>query len=211
MVIAQVIASAISGTAVTKFGYYTPWLILAAVLMAVGAGMISTLSVDASPAQWIGFQVIYAVGLGLGGDVPQVAMQTVLPMAHIAKATTLAILCETVSASVFISVSGNILLQRLVYRLQHIRPSLTPQVVNSVGLLNLQATFDAEDMPVVIAAYSEALNDTFKVSIALSCLCVVGSLLMEWKSVKGNNEADESKSPVESSAEEGEKQVILSA
>lgn len=192
MVIAQVIASAISGTAVTKFGYYTPWLILAAVLMVVGAGMISTLSVDATAAQWIGFQVIYAVGLGLGGDVPQVAMQTVLPMAQIAKATTLAILCETVSASVFISVSGNVLLQRLVYRLQHIQPSLTPQVVNSIGLLNLQATFEAKDMPIVISAYSDALNETFKVSIALSCLCVVGSLLMEWKSVKGNKEADES-------------------
>lgn len=210
MVIAQVVASAISGTAVTKFGYYTPWLIVAAVLMAVGAGMISTLSVDASPAQWIGFQVIYAVGLGLGGDVPQVAMQTVLPMAHIAKATTLAILCETVSASVFISVSGNILLQRLVYRLQHIRPSLTPQVVNSVGLLNLQATFEEKDMPIVIAAYSEALSDTFKVSIALSCLCVVASLLMEWKSVKGNDD-DESESAGESTeGSDGEKQTVLS-
>ena len=46
-----------SGFATSVVGYYTPFLILGAMFSIVGSAMISTLQVDASPGQWIGFQV----------------------------------------------------------------------------------------------------------------------------------------------------------
>ena len=46
-----------SGFATSVVGYYTPFLILGAIFSTVGSAMISTLQVDASPGQWIGFQV----------------------------------------------------------------------------------------------------------------------------------------------------------
>lgn len=78
MVVAYVAASVLGGAAVTRIGYYTPFLITSSILMAVGAGLISSLSVKSGPAQWIGFQVVYGIGLGLGADLPFVAAQTVL-------------------------------------------------------------------------------------------------------------------------------------
>lgn len=46
-----------SGIAVSKIGYYTPWLIAGTALMSVGCGLFSTLTVNTNNATVIGFQV----------------------------------------------------------------------------------------------------------------------------------------------------------
>lgn len=47
--------------------------------MSVGAGLLTTLQVDTGEGKWIGYQVLYGIGLGLCFQVPNLAAQTVLP------------------------------------------------------------------------------------------------------------------------------------
>lgn len=46
-----------SGVAVSKLGYYTPWLIVGTAIMAIGCGLLATLRVNSSDAEVIGYQV----------------------------------------------------------------------------------------------------------------------------------------------------------
>lgn len=49
-----------------KFGYYVPFMIANGVIMSIGAGLITTFTSKTIHARWIGYQVIFGYGLGLG-------------------------------------------------------------------------------------------------------------------------------------------------
>lgn len=46
-----------SGILISKIGYYTPLLIIGAAILVVGAGLLTTLRVDTTTGQWVGYQV----------------------------------------------------------------------------------------------------------------------------------------------------------
>ncbi|KAF3216770.1 hypothetical protein TWF106_008171 [Orbilia oligospora] len=75
-----ILTSMVSGGLITAVGYYTPFLIGGMLLFAIGAGLITTFNIDthSSPAYWIGYQTLTGFGLGVGFQVPILAVQTVL-------------------------------------------------------------------------------------------------------------------------------------
>lgn len=77
MILGLVIVSIVSGILITVFGYYTPWMILSSLLMAVGAGLMSTFKVGTGHSMWIGFQALYGFGVGAGLQQGMIAAQTV--------------------------------------------------------------------------------------------------------------------------------------
>jgi hypothetical protein len=79
MVLPIVFASILNGAFTTKIGYYTPSLIFGTCLSIIGAGLLTTLEIDASEGKWIGYQIIYGFGLGCASQAPNLAAQTVLP------------------------------------------------------------------------------------------------------------------------------------
>ena len=54
-----------AGFFLTMVGYFTPVMIVGAAILAVGTGLLSTLRVDTSLGQWLGYQVIAGTGAGL--------------------------------------------------------------------------------------------------------------------------------------------------
>jgi hypothetical protein len=79
----------------TLFRYYTPFLYASSVLMAVGAGLLATLKVDSGPARWIGYQIVFGLGVGLGMQQPMIAAQTVLELADVPVGTSIIIFTQT--------------------------------------------------------------------------------------------------------------------
>ena len=87
MILGLVVVSIISGVIITVLGYYTPFMILSSLLMATGAGLLSTFKVDTGHAMWIGFQAIYGFGVGAGMQQGVIAAQTVCSLNDIPTAT----------------------------------------------------------------------------------------------------------------------------
>ena len=46
-----------SGIAISKTGYYAPWLIVGCAIRVIGAGLLTTFQVDTGTGKWIGYQV----------------------------------------------------------------------------------------------------------------------------------------------------------
>lgn len=46
-----------TGIAISKSGYYAPWLIVGCAIRVIGAGLLATLQVNTGSGQWIGYQV----------------------------------------------------------------------------------------------------------------------------------------------------------
>lgn len=70
--------SVVAGAGVSAVGYYTPFMIASAVLVPIGVGLMSTFTVNTSHNEWIGYQALFGIGVGLGTQQPLVAVQTVL-------------------------------------------------------------------------------------------------------------------------------------
>lgn len=97
MVVASTIFSLAAGVGITLVGYYTPFMLLSSVLAAVGAGLLSTFKVDTPASKWIGYQVIYGLGVGLSRQTPLIAVQTVLPLADISIGSGMIMFTQTIT------------------------------------------------------------------------------------------------------------------
>ena len=188
MILSLVLFSIVSGVAVTTFGYYTPFMIASCVFMSIGVGLISTFRVDSPPAHWIGYQILYGLGVGIGMQQSLIAAQTVLDLKDVPTGTSVLIFAQTFGGALFISVAQNVFTNRLASNLLQRVPTLNPAIVISTGATELSKAITAQDptlLPGVLAAYNDALDQTYYVSVALASLAIFGAAGVEWKSVKG--------------------------
>jgi hypothetical protein len=85
--------SAFLGASIGVVGYYKPFMVASGVISAIGCGLLYTLDMHSSEAQYLGYQALLGVGLGLGVQVPMIAMQALSEPADMATNTAI-ILCE---------------------------------------------------------------------------------------------------------------------
>ena len=185
MILGLVIVSIIAGIAITLLGYYTPFMIISSVLMAIGAGLLSTFRVDTGHSKWIGYQALYGLGVGFGMQQPLIAAQTVCSLEDVPTATAIINFTLTLGGALFVSVGQNIFTNRLLSNLAEKVPAVDPDIVLQIGATSLRTAVDRVQLPGVLSAYNDALDQTFYVALAMACFSLVGSLGMEWKSVKG--------------------------
>lgn len=78
IILGLVIVSVAAGGAVSAMGYYTPLVLASAVLVSVGAGLLTTFRLNTNSPAWFGSQALYGIGAGVGMQLPLVAVQTAL-------------------------------------------------------------------------------------------------------------------------------------
>ena len=183
MVIGMMITSISAGILTKKVGYYAPWMIACSVLMPVGAGLISTFTPTSAHPQWIGYQALFGLGLGLGQQQASVAAQTVLALKDVPTGASLMMFCQTLGGAIFISVGNNLFDAKLTSGLASI-PGIDIGAVARTGATGLKDMVPATLLPQVLRAYNAALQDTFHLITAAACATIIGALTMEWKSVK---------------------------
>jgi MFS family permease len=212
MVIPIVIASILTGQLVSRIGYYTPFMLFGIFLTAIGAGMLTTLEVDTTTGQWIGYQIIYGFGLGCSNQAPNMAAQTVLPRDQVAIGASLMFFGQTLFGAVFTSVGQNVLDNQLTKRLADI-PGITAKLIQSTGATDILNFVPADRHADGLVDYNESLRVCFQVGLVLACLATIGAVFMEWRTVKkhlkkpdaeqgkGQTESTEKEQAIETNAE----------
>jgi len=185
LILAQVIGVVISGGLTTQFGYYTPFMIVSTVLMAVGSGLLTTLKVDSGAGMWIGYQIIFGLGAGSGFQQPVLAAQTVLDLHDVPIGVATNMFLQLFGGTLFVSVGQNVFANRLISNLIVKLPHVNPQVVLQTGATELKKIVAPGQVGALLEAYNGALTHAYMVALVVSCLTVFGAVAMEWKSVKG--------------------------
>ena len=187
LVLSLIIVSIIAAICTQKIGYYVPAMLLSPVLCSIGAGLLSTLSPSSGHKAWIGYQVLYGFGIGCGFQTSNLPAQNVLPRADVPLGMALMFFMQQLGGSIFLAVSQNIFSGRLVDRLSGVAGLDTEAIVNT-GATALRTIVPLDQLKTVIDAYSHALTRVFVLTAALSACTVLGSLVVEWKRIKGKNE-----------------------
>ena len=174
-----------SGALVSQTGYYTPFMLASSVLTAVGAGLLTTFDLETGHAKWIGYQVIVGFGIGLGLQQPQIVIQAVLDISEIPVATALMFFLQLFGAAVFVSVGNSVLTNRLISYISRHVPGVDAAEVALAGATSFRSLVPAEYVAGVVQEYNTALTQVFEIALVMACLTTLGSLAVEWRSVKG--------------------------
>ena len=183
-ILSFVVFSTISGILVTVLGHYTPFIWSSAILMSIGTGLLATLSTDSSAGAWIGYQIIFGVGVGLGYQQIYVSVQNVLPPGDVPIATALMSMGQNLGGAIFVSVAESVFTNHLSANLGQIPNLDVPKIVGA-GATAFRQIVPADQLPAIYVAYNGAIRNAIYVAVATSASSALGAVLIEWKSVKG--------------------------
>ena len=206
LVLSMVILSIPTAIFTERIGYYVPALLLSPVLCATGAGLLSTLTPSSDHSKWIGYQVLYGFGLGCGFQTSNLAPQNVLPRADVPLGMAMMFFMQQLGGSIFLSVSQNILSNKLVDRLSGVA-GLDAEAIVNTGATDLRSVVPASELSTVVDAYSYSLTRVFIMATALSLCMILGSLAVEWKSIKGKKGSEGSPKTEEVKLKEGKSEA----
>ena len=183
MVIAMVVASVLSAKVTQRIGYYIPGIVTCTVLSSIGAGLLSTMNSASDHSYWIGYQVLFGLGLGCGGQQASLAMQKCLPKKDVPLGLALGFLMQQLGGAVFLSVCQNVFATELVKRFDGVAVLDAQQIVDT-GATDLRHVVPADEIGTVVDAYNYGITRVFLVAAILSACTIVGAGMMEWKSIK---------------------------
>lgn len=184
LILTITISSVLSGSLVTWLGYYNPFMIVGSMVATVGAGMLSTLEVNSGHGQWIGYQALYGIGVGFCVQLPWTIVQNVVHPSDIPIVTAFVTFIQTLGATISLAISQNVFHAFLTKNIQSRVPSVNPAMVADAGSTDVTKNIPSNAVSAVLHAYNEAIMETFYVSIAFAGLAVLGTLVLEWRSVR---------------------------
>ncbi|KAI8957488.1 major facilitator superfamily domain-containing protein [Daldinia sp. FL1419] len=177
-----------SGILTTKSGYYIPQMYFSSAISSVASGLIYRYSLETSTAYWVGTLVMFGFGNGLGIQLPLTAVQTVLKGSDIPIGTSVIILFQTISGTIFLAVGQNLFQTKLVEAVTSSAPGVDASIVLDSGVTDLSSTIEGVYGPAAVTevkvAYNSAIQQCYLVCVILSCVSMLGLLPMEWKNVK---------------------------
>jgi MFS family permease len=183
--IATIVGALAVGVLTSWTGYYVPFMITSPAFMAVGAGLLTTLSSATPPGRRILFQIIYGLGAGGGSAQTNIAVAAVLSdKRDAAVGQGLVLFTNLLGSAVSIAVGQNVFASLLSRELQK-NPDLDYDAVLDVGVTGLRNLgLEPGTLQFVVGAYNEALTSIFWVTLGLACAQLLGSAGMEWKYIK---------------------------
>lgn len=174
--LSMVAMSFVSGGLISRFGEYLPLFYLSSIFTSVGAGLISTFEVDTAHPKWIGYQVIFGMGLGLGVQLPITIVQLSCPPKDIAAATSLMVFFQILGGAVFIAVAQTTITNSLKHGLQQTLPDLAPSLLSNLTATDLVSNVAPDQAPLVRQVFNEALVSAWHVAAGMAAATVIAAL-----------------------------------
>lgn len=187
LVLSLVVGAIISGATITRTGYYVPWMFVATILTSVGSGLMTTFEVNTGHSAWIGYQVLFGLGLGAGMQQPSMAAQTVLAQADVSIGISLMFFAQSLGGAVFVCIGQAIFVNDLSQGLKGIR-GIDIEAIIEAGATSLARVVPSEKLHSVLVVYNDALLKTFLVVVVVSCFMVLPALGMEWRNIKNKEQ-----------------------
>lgn len=173
-----------NASTVNKLGYYIPVALFAAVLLSVGSGLIATFSPSTPTGKWIGYQILYGAGRGLGLQMPLLAVQNTVPPQQLPIAMALTIFSQSFGAAVFLSLAETMFSNSFRTLISEYAPSVNGQSIIDAGATAFRQIVFGTDLAGVLIAYAKSIDRIFYLAAGMGAGCFVFAMGMGWKNLK---------------------------
>lgn len=165
-------------------GFFTPFMLTCSILGPVAAGLITTWKLSTSFANLIGISLFSGFAYGIGYQTPQVAVQTALSPADTSIGLAIILFAQHFGAALFVTIGQTIFTNRLEINLRSLDPNLNTAQIENLGLNQLVTYFGSDKLQEVLAAFDKSMVQVWFLPVVLMCLSLIGTLGVEWRSVK---------------------------
>lgn len=179
--ICVIISSIGSGMAVTKFGRFTPILIVGIIPVIVGTGLITTWGVDTGHAKWIGYQVVMGIGTGGSFQIPLTAVQSALTLEDVPTGSACVTFALTLGGAVGVGIAQALFINSITRNLAKTVMSVPVQTIIGAGATGFRNVVTADEVPLVIDAYMSGITAAFRVALVSVCLCALFVVWVPWQ------------------------------
>jgi EmrB/QacA subfamily drug resistance transporter len=186
MMVGLVGTSIISGQIIAKTGHYRKFPIVGTVLMVVGLGLFSLLSLHTNYLVFYAFMFVFGIGLGCVIQVLIIATQNAVPQSDLGAATSGVTFFRSIGGSFGTAIFGAIFSNQLVGDLaRNLAASHTSASVSSSKLASLTPkilnSFTPPLRHSITTAYSSSLDVVFRVSVPVALVAFGLALLLPKK------------------------------
>lgn len=177
------VASLMSGAVARKTGSYIVQMMLPPILGSIGAGLFTTFRPDTGHPAWIGFQVLYGLGIGCGLQGPSLAVQTLMPREDVPIGMAALFLSQQMGGAITIPIAQNLFVNALAKNVKNI-PDLQLPDIRTLGATQLRDfVTDATLLQRLVEAHNASLRNVWIVCLVTVCLLVLPLSIIERKNI----------------------------
>ncbi|QKX56011.1 uncharacterized protein TRUGW13939_03110 [Talaromyces rugulosus] len=182
LLLACCVMGAMAGTTLTgKLRYYHPFMILGAVLLTVGSGVLTRLHPGYDLPTWVTSEILCGAGTGLATALPLLAVQDVLPPSEVSMGYAVVLSVGYLGSSIALAISQAIFVSQLKLDLDQKLPQIDPDIIVHAGATDLRSVIPPDLYQETVEIYNIALNKGWYVSVALAGISVLLALCFPWK------------------------------
>lgn len=183
--------SFISGAVVTFTGHYVPWLLTGGAVLTVGAGLLSTLTVENSGlSKVIGYEFLASAGFGLAVQQPLVAIRNVLETEDMPMGNALFVFFQAFGTTVGLGIAQVVFLGKLKATLgSRLSGEETTDII-ALGAAG-QDKMPPHLVEFVAASYGDSVQSALYFSVAAAGMSFLSAWLIEWKRVEPEPRKDD--------------------
>lgn len=180
----------ISNGLLTFWRHYKPFLLVGALLAAAGNTKIYTLDEHTPMKDWIGFEIITAMGVGLALQIPMIANQNLVPADDMPAATAITLFIENCGKALFIASTEAAFTNGLLSSLRRNLPSMEPKTILDAGATQVRHHFSGGDLEKVLGSYLEGCKTSHIITVAcgaiagLISLSNAGPAMVRWSKLR---------------------------
>jgi MFS family permease len=184
LVLGNGLFATISGFVLGVIGYYLPLLTLGGILCTIASGLLYTLDIFSGAAEWIGYQAMAGIGIGIAIQVPMIASQAVVEMQDLSTISAMVLFFQCIGGAIFVQAGQAAFSNRLVNVVHESLPEMSTHLITATGATELRTAFTGKELDVVLHGYVQGLKDCYILSIVLAGLATVLALGSGWRSLK---------------------------
>lgn len=174
------ITTVVSGTLITKTGYYVPVMWFGAALFTAAATLLYTLQVDSTAREWVSYAILAGIGFGSACQIPFLAVNNVLLNKDIASGSAILIFFQSLGGALGLSIAQNVFSTTLEKQLGRIS-GIDAAVVLAHGASDVQAVVPEAKLRLVLEGYLFAIKSAFVLPIVTAGIAFVVSWAVEQK------------------------------
>ncbi|KAK3670712.1 hypothetical protein LTR78_009404 [Recurvomyces mirabilis] len=172
------------GSLTSITGYFSPWMLLGSTLLPLAAGLLTTWTLESNLTKLVAYPALIGFAAGIGFQGPQSAAQTVLSDADGPLGLAVILFAQHFGSALFGSIAQTIFTNRLAANLHDLVPGLNASSVASMGFSEIRGAVAASRLQEVLLGLDRSLIQTWYLGVGLACMTMLGSISMEWVSVK---------------------------
>ncbi len=184
IIVGAIIGSLIHGAGTSAFGYYAPFMLVASIVGPIALGLTTTFSGCTKFVQLIAYSFMFGLAYGIGFSGPQNAVQTSLAAEDIPLGLSVILFAQSFGPAVAVTVAQVLFSTKLSSSLGHLNVGLNQTALAEKGLLEIFQGIPSDSIGSALDGFEESLARAWYLAVAFACLTLVGTLLVEWKSVK---------------------------